>query len=140
MEVKIRLLEKGLMPEMKRDGDACFDCHASVESAVTIAPKERCLIGLGFCLELPAGYEAVIRPRSGLTKQGIDIGIGTVDSNYRGELKACVINNSPSPFCVNNGDRICQLAVRKTETVTFLPCDSLEESDRGEKGFGSTGL
>lgn len=140
MDVKIRLLENGLMPELKRDGDACFDCRMTVKATVNLSSYERCLIGLGFCLELPVGYEAVIRPRSGLTSRGIDIGIGTIDSNYRGEVKACVINNSSSPFCVKNGDRICQLAIRKIEKVTFSLCNILSESNRGEKGFGSTGL
>lgn len=140
MDVKIKVSENGLMPELKRDGDACFDCHAAIKDTVCLASLERCLIDLGFCLELPVGYEAVIRPRSGLTNKGIDIGIGTIDSNYRGEVKACVINNSSAPFYVRNGDRICQIAIRKTEDITFSLCNALSESNRGEKGFGSTGL
>lgn len=140
MNVKIRLLENGLMPELKRDGDACFDCHAAIRETINLAPRHRCLINLGFCLEIPIGYEGIIRPRSGLTSKGIDIGIGTIDSNYRGEVKACVINNSSSIFCIKKEDRICQLAIRKTEDVTFSVCNILSESNRGEKGFGSTGL
>lgn len=140
MQVKIKLLENGLMPKIQRAGDACFDCYAVAEPVINLAPEERTLIGLGFCLELPDNYEAVIRPRSGLSKKGIDCAIGTIDSNYRGELKACVINNSKSPFCVKTGDRICQLAIRKTETVDFSVCDDLSESNRGEKGFGSSGI
>lgn len=140
MNVKIRLLKDGLMPEQKRDGDACFDCHAAIEQTLTIFPHERKLIGLGFCLEIPDGYEAVIRPRSGLTSKGIDSAIGTIDSNYRGELKACLINNSPAEFIVEPDDRICQLAIRRTEPVAFSLCDSLSETNRGDNGFGSTGL
>lgn len=140
MQVKIKLLENGLMPKIQRKGDACFDCHAVAEPGINIAPGERTLVGLGFCLELPDNYEAVIRPRSGLSKQGIDCAIGTIDSNYRGELKVCVINNSKSTFYVKTGDRICQLAIRKTEAVDFSVCDNLSGSDRGEKGFGSSGI
>lgn len=140
MDVKIKLLENGLMPRYGRAGDACLDCYADIDSDVDIKPGERTLVSLGFCLELPDGYEAVIRPRSGLTKKGIDIGIGTVDSNYRGEVKACVINSSSEVFTVHKDDRICQLAVRKTENVNFISTGQLSDSNRGSCGFGSSGM
>lgn len=141
MKVKIKCFEKGMMPECKRVGDACFDCHARTdEGEVIIPPGSRTLIPLGFALELSEGYEAVVRPRSGLSAAGIDIAIGTIDSNYRGEVKACLINNSGDEFEIKDGDRICQLAVRRTENVEFVSVDELSDTNRGESGFGSSGI
>lgn len=140
MDLKIKLLENGLMPKCIQEGDACLDCYADIDSDVSIKTGERILVSLGFCIELPDGYEAVVRPRSGLTKRGIDIGIGTVDSNYRGEVKACVINNSVEDFVVHKNDRICQLAVRKTERVNLVQVCQLSDTARGSDGFGSSGM
>lgn len=140
MDVKIKLFEGGIMPEYKHEGDACLDCHARLAAdMISIPAHSRCLVNLGFALELPAGYEGVIRPRSGLTMDGIDNGIGSIDSNYRGEIKVCVINNTDGAFDVRNGDRICQLAIRKTESINFVQVDELSDTDRGSNGFGSTG-
>lgn len=136
--VKIKLLDGGKLPVYKRNGDACMDCYASKK--VRILPGKRALVPLGFALELPANYEAVIRPRSGLSNNKVDIAIGTIDSNYRGEVSACVINKKDIPFCVNVGDRICQLAVRETPTVIWQEVDTLSESERGADGFGSSGI
>ena len=89
---------------------------------------------------LPEGYEAIIRPRSGLSLKGIDECIGTIDSNYRGEVKACIVNNSEGSFDVRSGDRICQLAIRKTEDIVFEQVENLSETNRGDNGFGSSGI
>ena len=97
------------------------------------------MIGLGFALALPKGYEGVIRPRSGLSAKGIDGAIGTIDENYRGELKAILINNTKEDYAVNFGDRICQLAIRKTEEINLVTVDVLDKTNRGDKGFGSSG-
>ena len=141
LSVKIKVMDGGKLPEYKRDGDACLDCYARLASDfVKIPPKSRCLINLGFALELPKGWEAVIRPRSGLTMMEIDNGIGTIDSNYRGELKACIINNSQSDYCINNGDRVCQLAIREIPYVKWEVVDELSETERGANGFGSSGV
>lgn len=95
MNVKIKIIEGGKMSHYSRDGDACLDCHARIAAGmINIPAHSRCLVNLGFALELPECYEAVVRPRSGLSKQGIDICVGTVDSNYRGEVKACVVNTT----------------------------------------------
>ena len=140
MDVKIKVVGGGQLPEFKRVGDACADCHARCDGAITILPRQRKLIPLGFVLELPDGYEAVIRPRSGESLKGHDVCIGTVDSNYRGEIMANLINNANEPFVINNGDRVCQMAIRKTEKIIFVVADKLNDSVRGEHGFGSTGL
>lgn len=141
MDVKIKIVENGIMPEYKRDGDACLDCHARLGAdRISIPAHSRCLVNLGFCLELPVGWEAVVRPRSGLSMDGIDNAIGTIDSNYRGEVKVCVINNTDGAFEVVDGDRICQLAIRKAEKVNLIQVDELSDSERGSNGFGSSGM
>lgn len=141
MKVKIKLFEGGRMPMFQREGDACADCYARIfYGAINIPGHSRCVINLGFALELPEGYEAVIRPRSGLTSKGIDAAIGTIDSNYRGEIKGCIINNTDSAFSINDGDRICQIAIRKTEPIEFVECAELSETVRSDSGFGSTGI
>lgn len=153
MKVKIKLFEGGVMPEKKHIGDAAFDCYARVSEDVVIPRNTRAKIPLGFALELPKDWEAVLRPRSGLTLKGIDNGIGTIDSNYRGELCAIVINNSnppftiyedgnmgQEPFVVHNGDRICQMVIKKLDEVELVEAEELTETERGEDGFGSSGI
>lgn len=143
MNVKIKIIEGGKMPIFQREGDACADCYARIAddiNYISIPAHSRCLVNLGFALELPEGYEAVVRPRSGLSLQKIDVCIGTVDSNYRGEVKACIVNNSEGSFDVKNGDRICQLAIRKTEYIVFEQVKNLSETNRGSNGFGSSGI
>ena len=140
MQIKIKLLKEGFTPSFTREGDACLDCKAAIEYAyVTVMPHSRVLIPLGFAMEVPVGYEAQIRPRSGYTKKGIDLGWGTVDSNYRGEFNCQVINNTDNAFEIKKGDRVCQLAIRKTEDVSFLEVEELDNTVRGAKGFGSSG-
>lgn len=140
MKIKIKRIGNGILPEYKREGDACLDCYARCDEVMVLKPKDRVMIPLGFALELPEGYEAVIRPRSGLSKNGIDSCIGTIDANYRGELNAILINNSDEHFVVSDGMRICQISVRQTLKVEWNVVDELNESNRGENGFGSTGV
>lgn len=140
MKVKIKRIENGRLPEYKREEDVCLDCYARLaRDSISIPSKSRCLVNLGFALELPANFEAVIRPRSGLTIQKIDIGIGTIDTNYRGEVKACVINNSEGSYVVKNGERICQLAIREAPHIEWEEVNELSETERGDNGFGSSG-
>lgn len=142
LQVKIKLVGGGKLPEYKRDGDACLDCYARLAdnvAAIKLPQNSRCLVNLGFALELPQGWEAVIRPRSGLSKLGIDNAIGTIDSNYRGEVKACVINNSGGEYSIAKDDRICQLAIRKAPKIEWEVVNELSETVRGENGFGSSG-
>lgn len=141
MVVKIKTVEGGQTPEFKHSDDACADCHARIEEGkIYVKPGERALVPLGFALGLEKGWEAVIRPRSGLTSKGIDIGIGTIDAGYRSEVKACVINSSKDEFRIADGDRICQIAFRQIPSVKFMETDDLGETERGANGFGSTGI
>lgn len=140
MDVRIKLIPGGKMPEYKTKGAACADCHARIPvGEITLLAGKRRLIPLGFAIELPDGFEAVIRPRSGLTKKGIDNAIGTIDSDYRGEIMACIINNSDEDFVIQNGDRICQIKIQEARQVRFVPAEELSNTERGINGFGSTG-
>ena len=128
------------MPEYKTAGAACADCYARlVRPFITIPNKATTLINLGFAIELPEGYEAVIRPRSGLSKMGIVVATGTIDADFRGEVKACITNNTGGDFDIKNLERICQMKIQKAERFEFEAVDELSETERGENGFGSTG-
>lgn len=121
---------------------AGMDLRASLERPVTLKPLQRKLIPTGLFIELPAGYEAQIRPRSGLAlKNGISVvnTPGTIDADYRGEIGIILINLSGEDFVVKDGERICQMVINKIESIQWSPVDSLEESDRGAGGFGHTG-
>lgn len=136
--IKIKLYNDGKLPVRKTTGASCFDCYAN-ESAL-IKKGQRAKIPLGFGLELPYLFEAHIRPRSGLSLKGIDVVLGTIDEDFRAEISAVVINNSDEDFQIETGDRICQLAIRQYEKICFEVVDELNESNRGENGFGSTGV
>ena len=136
-EVKIKLFELGQLPEYKRDGDACLDCKS--RNCMTIKNGERALVPLGFAIELPKDYEATVRPRSGNTRDGIDVGIGTIDETYRGEVMACVINSSGEDFNIEVGDRICQLAIREAPKFRLVKVSELSKTERNDSGFGSSG-
>lgn len=140
IKVKIKLMEGGKLPEFKTRGAVCCDCYARLNVLHRIAPHKRAKIPLGFAMELPLGWEAVVRPRSGLTSDGQDIGIGSIDYDFRGEVSATVINDTNNYFTVENGDRICQLAIREAPKVNFVVVDELTKTERGSNGFGSTGI
>lgn len=141
MDIKIKIFEGGKLPIYKTNGASCCDCYARLDKEfIVIFPGERALIPLGFALELPQGYEAVIRPRSGMMRNGIDEGIGTIDSDYRGEVNACLINNTTQRIRIYNGDRICQMKIQESSQFNFIQVDKLSETERGEGGFGSTGV
>lgn len=141
-QIKIKLIEEGFTPSRKTEGAVAYDCYARVgtHDFIEIPSKSRCLVNLGFCLELPSDMEAVVRPRSGLSLKGIDVTVGTIDTDYRGEVKACVVNNTLDKFCIKKYDRICQIAFRKVPQVTFISEDKLSETERNCGGFGSTGV
>lgn len=139
MLVKIKLVDGGKLPEYKTEGASCCDCYSRLATPFVIIPKgARVLINLGFCLELPKGWEAVIRPRSGLS-ESIDVVTGTIDSDYRGEVKCRFVNNSGGDFEIKNLERICQMKIQRAERFEFLEVEELSETERGNKGFGSTG-
>ena len=138
MEVKIKLLD-GQKPVYSRDGDACLDCYSAEDVILRYGETKK--IRLGFALELPKGYEAQIRPRSGLSLKGVQVQLGTIDSNYRGEVNVIVhYVGSLEPFEIVKGVRIAQMKVEKVEPVTFVDVAELSETNRGENGFGSSGM
>lgn len=146
-EVKVKLLPLehavGLqLPTYATEKSAGMDLTAALEEAVEIGPGDRALIPTGLSIALPEGYEAQIRPRSGLAiKHGITVlnSPGTIDADYRGEIKVILINHGKEPFTIERGMRIAQMVVEKYETVNWDKVDSLDETARGEGGFGSTG-
>jgi dUTP pyrophosphatase len=143
MEVKIVNKSDHPLPAYSTPFSAGMDVRASLEEAVTLRPLERRLIPTGLYIELPAGYEAQIRPRSGLAlKKGISVlnTPGTIDADYRGEIGVILVNLSGEDFVVENGERICQMVINKVEMVEWSQVDSLEESERGAGGFGHTGI
>ncbi len=131
------------LPEYKTEGSAGVDLKACIDASIVLKPFDRALIPTGLYLSIPKGYEGQIRGRSGLAlKNGITLanGIGTIDSDYRGEVKVILINLGNEPFTINNGDRIAQLVLIKHEIINFKLVESLDDTDRGEGGFGHTGI
>lgn len=140
--MRIRNISGQPLPEYATDGSAGMDLRAWLPAPVELQPLERKLIPTGLFIELPQGYEAQVRPRSGLAiKQGITClnSPGTIDSDYRGEIKIVLINLSSEPQVLAPGDRIAQMVVQKVERVSWQPVESLTETSRSEGGFGSTG-
>ena len=142
MELKFKSLS-GSLPTYATDGASGMDLRAFIDEPVILQPMERRLIPTGLFVQIPEGYEGQVRARSGLAiKHGIGLvnSIGTIDSDYRGELKIPVINFGNESFTINNGDRIAQLAIASYERVTPIVVSELDETDRGEGGFGHTGV
>ena len=142
MKVKIVNSSTNPLPEYSTNNSAGMDLRANLEQAVTLKPLERKLIPTGLFMELPEGFEAQIRPRSGLAlKKGISVlnTPGTIDADYRGEIGIILVNLSNETFIVEHGERICQMVINKVETIAWSQVDSIEESERGEGGFGHTG-
>jgi len=130
------------LPEYATAGSAGMDIRACLQDPVILQPLERAMIPTGILMEIPSGYEAQMRPRSGLAyKHGITClnSPGTIDSDYRGELKVILINLSSQPQTVSNGERIAQIVISKVERALLEPVVQLTASDRGEGGFGHTG-
>ena len=130
------------LPEYATEQSAGMDLRANIDAPVTLEPLQRALIPTGLFMALPKGYEAQVRPRSGLAiKHGIGVlnAPGTIDADYRGELGVILVNLSNEPFTVNDGERIAQLVVARHEVVEWAPVEVLDETERGEGGFGHTG-
>jgi dUTP pyrophosphatase len=142
--MNVRIISKsGILPAYETEGSAGMDLRAYLDAPVTLAPMERALIPTGIFLAVPRGYEAQVRARSGLAvKHGIGLvnGIGTIDSDYRGEVKVALINWGSEPFTIENGDRIAQLVIAAYERVDWEETDTLDETERGAGGFGHTGV
>jgi len=130
------------LPSYATAGSAGVDLRAAVEEPVVLAPGERFLVPTGMRIALPPGYEAQVRPRSGLaTRLGVTVANapGTIDSDYRGEVKVGLINLGQEPYTIERGARVAQLVVAPVTQVDWQPVDSLDETERGGGGFGSTG-
>jgi dUTP pyrophosphatase len=143
LEVKVRNESANPLPVYQTEHSAGMDLHASLSEPVKLEPHQRALIPTGLFIEIPPGYEAQIRPRSGLAlKHGITVlnSPGTIDADYRGEVKVLLINHGSETFEINHGERIAQMIVAPHETVKWVPENELSETLRGAGGYGSSGI
>ncbi|KGL62436.1 dUTP diphosphatase [Polaribacter sp. Hel1_85] len=143
MNVQIINKSKHVTPNYETEGAAGMDLRANIEEAITLKPLERAIIKTGLFIALPVGFEAQVRPRSGLAaKKGITVlnSPGTVDADYRGEIGVILVNLSNDEFVINDGERIAQLIIAKHERVNWQEVKILSETERGSGGFGSTGV
>lgn len=142
MKVKIKS-RSATLPSYETKGSAGMDLRACIEEEIRLTPGARALIGTGIYIELPEGFEAQIRARSGLAvKHGIGLvnGIGTIDSDYRGEIKIPLINWGEETVTIKNGDRIAQMVIARYERIVWEEVEALGETGRGDGGFGHTGI
>ena len=143
MNVQIINTSKHQTPSYETEGSAGMDLRANIDSAITLKPLERTIVKTGLFIALPIGFEAQVRPRSGLAaKKGITVlnSPGTVDADYRGEIGVILVNLSNDDFVINDGERIAQLVIAKHERVHWQEVAILNETERGSGGFGSTGV
>ena len=143
MKVQIINKSKHATPNYETEGAAGMDLHANINEAITLKPLERTIVKTGLFIALPVGFEAQVRPRSGLAaKKGITVlnAPGTVDADYRGEIGVILVNLSNEDFTVNDGERIAQLVIAKHERISWEEVAVLSETERGSGGFGSTGV
>lgn len=143
--MKIKIINKSThdLPHYETLASAGMDLRANLSEPRVLKPLERSIVGTGLFIELPVGYEAQVRPRSGLAaKKGITVlnAPGTVDADYRGEIGVILVNLSNEEFTIQNGERIAQLVIAKHERAEWEQVEVLSETDRGEGGFGSTGV
>ncbi len=145
MGMKIKIINKSRhdLPHYETMASAGMDLRASITESRVLKPLERTIVGTGLFIELPVGIEAQVRPRSGLAaKMGVTVlnAPGTIDADYRGEIGVILVNLSNEDFTINNGERIAQLVIAKHERAEWVDSTELSETDRGEGGFGSTGV
>ena len=143
LSVQIVNTSKHELPAYTTELSAGLDIRANIDSSIMLMPLQRVLVPTGLFIELPASYEAQIRQRSGLAfKHGITVlnSPGTIDADYRGEIKVLLVNLSDTAFQINDGERICQMVVAKHERVKFFEVEHLGETERGSGGFGHTGV
>ena len=141
----IKIMNKGRqeLPAYATSQSAGMDLRANIDAPVTLRPMERRLIGTGLYIELPEGYEAQVRPRSGLAlRHGVTVlnSPGTIDADYRGEIMVLLVNLSAEDFTVNDGERIAQMVIARHERAQLAKADSLGETERGNGGYGHTGI
>lgn len=142
MTVKIINRSNHSLPHYATAGAAGMDIRANITEAITLKPLERTIVNTGLFIELPVGYEAQVRPRSGLAaKNGITVlnAPGTIDADYRGEIGVILVNLSHEDFVIENGERVAQLVIAKHEHISWQEVEALKDTSRGTDGFGSTG-
>jgi len=143
MEIKIINQSKHPLPQYETSASAGMDLRANLDQAVVLQPMARLLIPTGLFLELPIGFEAQVRPRSGLAlKKGVTVlnSPGTIDADYRGEVCVILVNLSQEAFTIADGERIAQMVIARHEIAEWVPVQVLSETERGAGGFGSTGV
>ena len=143
INVKIINKSNNALPQYASEGSAGLDLRAYIDQPIVLEPLKRIAVATGLYIELPVGFEAQIRPRSGLAlKSGITVlnTPGTIDSDYRGEIKVILANLSDQPFTINSGDRICQMVIARHAHAEFELVDQLSDTERGEGGFGHSGI
>ena len=143
MTIKVINKSKHDLPKYQTELSAGMDLYANIDEPITLKSLERVLVKTGLFVSLPKGYEAQIRPRSGLAfKNGITVlnTPGTIDADYRGEIGVILVNLSSQDFTINDGDRIAQMVIAKHETAIWEEVENLDETNRGEGGFGSSGV
>lgn len=143
--VKIKVVNAGNqpLPAYATSQSAGMDLRADIQEAITLSPMDRQLVPTGLRIALPAGFEAQVRPRSGLAlKHGVTVlnSLGTIDADYRGELKVLLVNLSREDFVINPGERIAQLVIARHEVAQWETVEELDETERGEGGYGHTGV
>lgn len=142
MTIKIINNSAHALPHYETEASAGMDLRANIQAPITLKPLERTIVKTGLFIELPVGYEAQVRPRSGLAaKKGITVlnAPGTVDADYRGEIGVILVNLSNEDFTIENGERVAQLVIAKHERAEWVEVEELSNTDRGAGGFGSTG-
>lgn len=142
MIVKVINKSKHPLPAYATSQSAGLDLRANIDTPIELKPMARAIVPTGIFIALPEGYEAQIRPRSGLAaKNGVTVlnSPGTIDADYRGEIKAILVNLSDAPFVINDGERICQMVVARCEQAEWNEVDCLDQTERGVEGFGHTG-
>ncbi len=143
MNVKIINKSKHQLPSYATDMSAGMDLRANINEPIVLQPMQRVLVPTGLFMALPDGYEAQVRPRSGLAiKRGVTVlnSPGTIDADYRGEVCVILVNLSNEPFTITDGERIAQMVISRYEKIDWLPVDSLDDTQRGTGGFGHTGV
>jgi len=143
LSVRIINKSKHALPAYATNLSAGLDLRANIDEEILLKPLQRTLVKTGLFIELPQGFEAQIRPRSGLAyKSGITVlnSPGTIDADYRGEIGVILVNLSDTDFVIRDGERICQMVIAKHETVEFIEVETLSSTDRGAGGFGHTGI
>ncbi len=143
MKVKVVNKSKHSLPHYSTIASAGMDLRANIEESINLKPLERAIIKTGIFMELPVGFEAQVRPRSGLAfKKGITVlnSPGTVDADYRGEVGVILVNLSAEEFVIEDGERIAQMVIAKHEQADWVEVETLDDTERGAGGFGSTGV